>query len=181
MRGPFQQTNVRVVLATILALRRQGWEIPDEAVSRGLATTRWPGRLEVAGERPLLVLDGAHNLDSARALREALRAEFSFRHLILVLGFSRGHDAAAFAADLVPLASRIFATASRHPRAIPPQQVAEAVRPAVAVPVEEIEDVAAALEQARRVASSADLICVTGSLFVVAEAREALGLAEERD
>lgn len=181
LRGPFQRTNARVALATVLALRRQGWEIPDEALYRGLATTRWPGRLEVAGEHPLLVLDGAHNVDSARALRDALQAEFSFGRLILVLGFSRGHDAAAFASELGPLAAHIFATASCHPRAIPPRQVAEAVRPAVAVPVEEVESVAAALEQARRIASPTDLICVTGSLFVVAEAREALGLAEERD
>ncbi len=181
LRGPFQQTNARVALATVLALRRQGWEIPDEAVRQGLATTRWPGRLEVAGKRPFWVLDGAHNVDSARALREALRAEFSFRHLILILGFSRGHDAAAFATELAPLATHILATASHHPRAIPPQQVAEAVRPATAVPVEAVECVAAALDQARRLASPVDLICVTGSLFVVAEAREALGLAEERD
>lgn len=181
LRGPFQRTNARVALATVLALRRQGWEIPDEAVRGGLATTRWPGRLEVAGGRPPLVLDGAHNVDSARALREALQAEFSFGRLILVLGFSRGHDIAAFASELGPSAAHIFVTASRHPRAIPLRQVAETVRPAVAVPVEEVAGVAAALEQARQVASPADLICVTGSLFVVAEAREALGLAEERD
>jgi dihydrofolate synthase/folylpolyglutamate synthase len=170
-----------VALAVVMALRGLGWDIPDPAVRQGLGTARWPGRLEVAGERPLLVLDGAHNVDSARALRQALQAEFSFRRLILVLGFSRGHDIAAFASEVGPLAAHILVTASRHPRAVPAGQVAGAVRPAVAVPVEEVGDVASALERARRLAAPADLVCVTGSLFVVAEAREALGLAEERD
>jgi len=181
LRGPFQRTNARVALAVVMALRGLGWDIPDPAVRQGLGTARWPGRLEVAGERPLLVLDGAHNVDSARALRQALQAEFSFRRLILVLGFSRGHDIAAFASEVGPLAAHILVTASRHPRAVPAGQVAGAVRPAVAVPVEEVGDVASALERARRLAAPADLVCVTGSLFVVAEAREALGLAEERD
>lgn len=181
LRGHFQRINARVALAVVCALREQGWKIPLQAIRHGLRTARWPGRLEVAGPRPLLVLDGAHNVDSARALHQALREEFSFQRLILICGFSKGHDMAAFLGEIGPAAARIIATASRHPRAAAASAVAEAARQKAAAPVEVMEDVAAALARARHLAGPEDLICVTGSLFVVAAAREALGLAEETD
>lgn len=181
LRGHFQHSNARVALAVVRALREQGWKIPLQAIRRGLRTARWPGRLEVAGPRPLLVLDGAHNVDSAHALGQALREEFTFRRLILVCGFSKGHDMAAFLGEIGPAAARIIATASRHPRAAAAAAVAEVARQKAAAPVEVVDDVAAALARARHLAGPEDLICVTGSLFVVAAAREALGLAEETD
>lgn len=182
LRGSFQRVNARVALATLWAFRqRLGREIPVEAVQAGLRTARWPGRLEVVGRRPWLVLDGAHNVDSARALRRALREEFAFRRLVLVVGFSKGHDVAAFAREIGPEAGQILVTRSRHPRAADPRAVAEAIRPAVTVPVEVVESVPEALARARGIASREDLICFCGSLFVVAAAREALGLAEEVD
>ncbi len=181
LRGHFQQSNARVAQAVVLALREQGWDIPDEAIAAGLGTARWPGRLEVASMRPWLVLDGAHNIDSARALRRALAEEFAHARLILVAGFSKGHDAAAFFGELAPAAARVIVTASRHPRSAGTAAVAEAARQAGPAPVEVVEGVAAALARARALAAPADLVCVCGSLFVVAEAREALGLAEEKD
>ena len=181
LHGRFQQGNARVAEAVVLALRAQGWDISDAAVSTGLRTARWPGRLEVVGTRPWLVLDGAHNVDSARALREALAEEFDYARLILVAGFSKGHDAAAFFGELAPTAAQVIVTASRHPRSAGTAEAVEAARQAGAAPREVVEDVAAALERARALATPDDLICVCGSLFVVAEVREALGLAEELD
>lgn len=181
LRGAFQQVNARVAVATVQALARQGWAIPSQAIREGLRTTQWPGRFEVVGQRPRLVLDGAHNVDSARALRQALSAEFPHRRLFLVMGFSQGHDIAACVGEIALQAAGIFVTASRHPRAAAAQTVAEIVRQCVAAPVEVAPDVATALARAREEAAPSDLICVCGSLFVVAQAREACGLAEEVD
>lgn len=181
LRGHFQERNARVAQAVVLALRVQGWDIADGAIGAGLRTAHWPGRLEVAGRRPWLVLDGAHNVDSARALRQALQEEFAYERLLLIAGFSHGHDVAAFFAEMGPAAAHILITASRHPRAADSQSVAEAARSQVTVPVETAASVAAALDRARELATSRDLVCVCGSLFVVAEAREVLGLAEETD
>lgn len=181
LRGPFQRDNARVALAAVRALQEQGWRIPLGAIRQGLATAQWPGRLEVAGPRPLLVLDGAHNVDSARALRRALREEFSFHRLILITGFSKGHDIAAFFGQIGSEAAHLIATASPHPRAAPAVAVAEIARRSLAVPCETAPDVATALARARHLAGPEDLICVTGSLFVVAAARQALGLAGEVD
>ncbi len=180
LRGGFQRTNARVSLAALLAFGEQGWSFPEEALRQGLEQARWPGRLEVVGERPWVVLDGAHNIDSARALHAALD-EFVFRRRILVVGFSRGHDVAAFLGELAPSSSSIITCASRHPRALAAADVAHIAAQATDVPVEVASSVAAALERARALAAPEDLICVTGSLFVVAEARETFGLAEEVD
>jgi dihydrofolate synthase/folylpolyglutamate synthase len=181
LRGSFQQSNARVAQGVILALRAQGWDIPTAAIAEGLRRVRWPGRLEVVGTRPGLVLDGAHNVDSARALRQALQAEFSFDRLLLITGFSKGHDVAAFFRELGPAAARVIVTTSRHLRAAGTQSVAEMARQEMRVPVETAESVPLALDRARAWVSPDDLICVCGSLFVVAEAREALGLVEEMD
>ncbi len=180
LRGWFQQVNARLAMGVVLALREQGQEVPTEAVAEGLRMARWPGRLEVAGRRPWIVLDGAHNLDSARALRRALQEEFSFERLILVLGVSRGHDIAAIAGEL-GAASVVLATAAQHPRAEAAAAVAEAARAVVSAPVEVAATVPEALARARELASPDDLVCVTGSLFVVAEARQVCGLVEEMD
>ncbi len=179
--GFFQEGNARVAMAVVEALNQQGWSISTEAVRQGLRTAQWPGRLEVVGNRPTLVLDGAHNVDSARVLRQTLAKDFSFRRLILVVGFSRGHDAAAFAREIGPSADHVIVTVSRHPRAAPAEGIAAAFRPFARGPVEIVAGVSAALARAWQLAEPDDLICVTGSLFPVAEVREEMGLAEEVD
>jgi len=180
LRGPFQQLNARVALATVQVLREQGWDIPPAAIREGLYTTLWPLRLELAGECPWIVLDAAHNIDSARALRQALQVEFSFDRLILVTGLSRGHDIAAFVAEVGIEAAHILVTSSHHPRSADAADQAEAIRSRVMVPVEAIDEVPEALARARQLATAGDMICICG-LFVAAEAREALGLAQEVD
>jgi dihydrofolate synthase/folylpolyglutamate synthase len=140
---------------------------------------RWPGRLEVLRERPLVVADGAHNGDSARRLREALRDYFQFDRLILVSGVSQDKTVEDMARELAPSAALVIATTSHHPRAGDPAAVAAAYAAAGAA-TETAPSVAAALERALVVAAPADLVCVVGSLFVAAEAREhALKLVAE--
>jgi dihydrofolate synthase/folylpolyglutamate synthase len=182
LRGSFQRENARLALGAALLLRDQGLGLPDAALADALAGARWPGRLEVAGQAPLLVLDGAHNGDSAHKLAAALRAEFGYERLRLVLGTLRDKDLDAILAALLPHASTLILTRSRHPRAHTDlDRVAAAAQPHLRGDLHLVPDVAAALDQARALASPADLICVTGSLSVVGDARIALGLAEAHD
>ncbi len=179
LRGAFQQENARLALGAALLLREQGLVLPDAALAQGLAGVQWPGRLELAATSPLLVLDGAHNDYSAQRLLEALRQEFQFARLVLVLGISQHKDIGTLVAALVPQASALVLTHSHHPRAyVNLEQLATEVCPYLQGALVLAPDVAGALEQARTLAAPDDLICVTGSLFVVAAARAALGLAE---
>ena len=169
--GAHQLENAAAAVGAIDVLLEAGTEVPEPAIAAGLRQVRWPGRLEVLRERPLVVADGAHNGDSARRLREALRDYFQFDRLILVSGVSQDKTVEDMARELAPPAALVIATSSHHPRAGEPSAVATAYAAAGAA-TETAPSVAAALERALAVASPEDLVCVVGSLFVAAEARE---------
>lgn len=175
--GWHQCENAALAVATADLLRGRGFAITPTALRRGLAQAHWPGRLEVLGRRPLIVVDGAHNVDSAAKLAQALVDCFPARRRILMLGTSRDKDIPGIVGALAPVADCMVATASAHPRAAEPATIAAAARER-GLPVELAEDAPAALAHARAVARPGDLICATGSLFIVAAVREALGLAE---
>lgn len=128
----------------------------------------------------MLVVDGAHNSDSARKLREALRQHFHFDRIIFIIGASADKNISGIIAELVPLADSVIATRSRHPRAAPLEVITtEFAR--YGVRAEEAGDVVQAVAKARARAGKGDLICVTGSLFLVAEVIEYVrGLRPER-
>ena len=175
--GVHQLENAATAVAAIDALRSGGVAVSEESIGEGLRRLSWPGRLEVLGDKPLIVVDGAHNGHSARRLRQALQDYFSFDRAIVVMGVSGDKIIGAMAEELAPLTHLLIATRSQHPRAAEPQAVAAAFA-AQGVASETCPTVATALDRARALAGRDDLICVVGSLFVVAEAREqVLGLS----
>ncbi len=175
--GAHQMENAATALAAIDALRGLGIAVSEESIERGLGWMRWPGRLEVLRAKPLIVVDGAHNGHSARCLRQALGDYFRFGRAILVMGVSGEKAIGAMAEELAPLTHLLIATRSQHPRAADPRTVAAAFA-AQGVASEIQLTVAAALDRAQALAGLDDLICVVGSLFVVAEARQkVLGLS----
>ena len=115
--GAHQLVNATTVVAAVAELARQGVSLSPQNVAEGLETTSWPGRLEVLSKEPLLVVDGAHNVESAQALAKALREYLSYEHLILILGFSADKDIDRIFRELLPLAHQVIITQSRHPRA----------------------------------------------------------------
>jgi dihydrofolate synthase/folylpolyglutamate synthase len=149
-----------------------GLTIPEGALRRGLEEVRWLARLEIIRRRPLVVLDGAHNVDSVRRLCQALEEYLSYSRAIVVAGFSADKDIGAIAAELerLPRLARVIATRSPHPRAAPADAVAAAFWEREIETAWE-ENVPAALEVALSLAAPEDMVCVMGSLFVAAEAR----------
>lgn len=178
LRGEVQVENARLSLGVAMLLRRTGLNLPDSALAEGLARVSWPGRFELVVGSPPIVIDGAHNGDSAHKLGHAIKSELPHERMILILGTSRDKDIAAISAALVPAASAVILTRSSHSRAMDLNHMAEAVKPHLQGPLLLTPDVATALATAQGVATPNDLIVITGSLFVVAEAREALGLAQ---
>ncbi|MCS6887305.1 bifunctional folylpolyglutamate synthase/dihydrofolate synthase [Chloroflexus sp.] len=177
LRGAFQCENARLAMGAAMLLRGQGIAIDDEAIRRGLAEAWWPGRFELIEGAPRILIDGAHNGDSAEKLWRAIEQELPHRRFILVLGTSRDKDIAAIAAALAPHAAQIIITRSSHPKAMDLDRIAAEVEPFTSAPMQIVPVVAEALAAARALAGPDDLICVTGSLFVAGAAREALGLA----
>ena len=164
--GGHQLENAAVAVAALEALA-----IGAEDMARGLAQVRWPGRLEILRDKPLFLVDGAHNADSARRLREAIEEYLNFDRLILIAGASSDKDIAGMLGELAPISSLIVVTRSRHPRALAPALILDEME-RQGVKGELAESVSSAAERALAVAGPDDLICATGSLFVAAEARE---------
>ena len=180
--GQYQLENAATAVAALEVLVDKGFNISADTITSGLAKVRWQGRLQVLSRHPLLVVDGAHNTDSARKLKQSLEHYFDFERAILIVGLSVDKDLAGIVAELVPLFDRVIVTRSIHPRAM-------ATGPIVAefgrqgLKAEETDDISIALPLALGIAGDKDMICVTGSLFVAAgaiEQAQALGLAEER-
>ena len=169
--GAHQRANAAVALAAAKALAEHGVAVRTDG--SGLGALRWPGRFEIIAGSPTIVLDGAHNDGSATALAAALRAEFPRRKIRFVLGLMADKDARAVVKPLIQLAAAVEATRPRGPRALAPASLARIIR---GVPVRTHDDVAAAIAAARRDATAREVVCVTGSLALVGEARDVLGL-----
>ncbi|MDI6815435.1 MAG: folylpolyglutamate synthase/dihydrofolate synthase family protein, partial [Dehalococcoidales bacterium] len=169
--GHYQLDNAATAVAALEVLAGKGFSISRDSIINGLNRVSWPGRLHILSRRPLIVADGAHNPDSARKLKHSLEQYFNFDRAILVIGASRDKDIAGLVSELFPLFDKVIVTRSRHPRAIAPALLkAEFARHGVETQV--VEDVPMALSLALALARDRDLICVAGSLFVVAEAIE---------
>lgn len=164
--GDHQLENAATAVAALEVLK-----VPAQSIAHGLKRVRWPGRLEVVGHEPLFLVDGAHNADSARRLRQAIEQLFHFQRLILIIGVSWGKDIAGIAAELAPISSLAIATRSRNPRALQPSLLLNELE-RHGVRAEVAPSVAEAAGRALALAGPNDLICATGSLFVAAEAIE---------
>jgi dihydrofolate synthase / folylpolyglutamate synthase len=130
-----------------------------------------PGRLEPVSRHPLVVLDGAHNPDAARALAGALPEAFAWQDLHLVVGILETKDAAGILGALAGLPATVHACANSNPKSLSPDRLAAACRAAGMAAVEEHPTVAAGLDAVESAARPEDVILVTGSLYTVADAR----------
>jgi dihydrofolate synthase/folylpolyglutamate synthase len=172
MLGPHQAQNAAIALASLDVLAERGLVVPPEAVVRGFASLRFPARVEVLGERPWLVVDGAHNVASAVALAETLETNLPGGPRTLVFGTTREKDMIGQLQALLPRFSEVVATQYlENPRAVAPEDVADAVLALSGREPHVAFDPASALEKARAITPPEGLICVSGSLFLAAEAR----------
>ncbi len=165
--GNFQIQNALLAVAAVKVLAAAGLRVSDAQIRRGLERVRWPGRFEVIGRDPWLVLDGAHNPAGAQALAASLKDAFGDRPKTLIIGISADKDRAGILKAVAPAAARLILTASANPRATPPEEL-RALLPPTEVPVEVVPSVPQALALALSPPVT-PIICVTGSLFTVAE------------
>ena len=179
--GRHQLDNAACALAALEMAAERGARVSERALRDGLRTVRWPGRLELAGRRPDIWLDGAHNPHAAEALATYLRAlrarrgEPAVGRLVLVVGMMRDKDRRGILAVLtaVPGVRQLILTRAAHPRAAAPEELAQDAAE-LGVPITLKPTVGEALACARALAGEDDTICVTGSLLVAGEAKAML-------
>ncbi len=173
--GDFQLDNALLAIATIELIQEQGFHITNEAILGGIAVTYWPGRLQIISSAPLVVLDGAHNPAAVSELVTNISTIFTYRRLILVLGIMQDKDLASMITPLASLADTIILTRPDSERAASPQQLQQHIPPANGRMVLATETVVDAVNKARVLSGSNDLVLVTGSLYTVGEALAAVG------
>jgi dihydrofolate synthase/folylpolyglutamate synthase len=168
--GAHQRDNAALAIALARAAADgAGRPLAPATIAAGLASVRWPGRLERVADD--LWLDCAHNAEGARALASAIPAVAAGRPVTLVVSIARDKDAGAILAALAPAARRLIATSSDSPRALPPAALASAAAAGFAR-VEAVEDPGAALARAR--AEGGGLVVACGSIFLVGPLRARL-------
>jgi len=171
LAGRYQVRNAITALAIAKVLAGRGFHISDVDISQGIATVRWPGRIEKIADHPAVFLDGSHNPSGARELTEFWREHLKGRRIHLVYGSVRDKSVDEIAGLLFPFAASVIVTAPRQPRALSAEALAEMTRhlaPLLTV----VADPRVALERAISNANPEDVVFATGSLYLVGDLRK---------
>jgi dihydrofolate synthase / folylpolyglutamate synthase len=171
--GRFQLQNALNAVAAARLLQQRGFRVSDESISRGVATTVWPGRIEKIQSRPDIYLDGAHNPSAARELAHFVEESLEGKRIYLLYGALRDKAVDEVAGLLFPLAAEVVLTAPATSRAISAAQLEE-IAAHYANKSTTIADAEEAIEYALSKASPDDVVFITGSLYLVGQLRHYL-------
>jgi len=176
--GEHQAINAACAVAACEAYAGSLSALSSTEVEMGMRRVTSPGRLEVVSLNPLVLLDGAHNPDGASRLAHVIRNDLDYDKCILVIGILEDKDVGQMLDLLLPLASTVIVTQSGDERAMPARRMAAMVEEK-GYECLVMESVSEAVKFSRTLAAVTDMVCVTGSLYTVGEARTALGLLPE--
>ena len=168
--GGHQIDNAALALGALEILMEKGLRVPDETTYNGLATARWPGRLEVVSEDPFILLDGAHNPFAAKMLRKFLENLRASHRLILVIGILRDKAWKAILRQLLSVADYAIITQPQSDRAADPNTLASFAHHIIK-DVDVVPRVPDAISLALKRAADGAALCITGSLYTVGEAK----------
>ena len=169
--GRHQCSNAALALAAVEICGKNGFQVDDAAISRGLANTHWDARLEILQNNPLFLLDGAHNPAGMRVLCQALKNDYSYRRLIFIFGVLADKNYREMLQIMAKLSPQIILTQLKAGRAVPVADMA-CVLNKRGYPAIVTENVGKAIEWARAIADKQDLICATGSLYLAGEVKQ---------
>ncbi|MCJ7789845.1 MAG: bifunctional folylpolyglutamate synthase/dihydrofolate synthase [Candidatus Atribacteria bacterium] len=170
--GRHQAENAATAITAVEALKNKGICISKKAIRDGLEKVKWPGRLEIIQKNPILILDGAHNPNGVKVVRQTLEEIFCYHRLVLVLGIFADKDYKKMIKIIAPLADLIIATKAKNPRATPPQIIAkEAAQYIDRNKIMVTKNIPQAINYAIFNSHKDDLICITGSLYTIGEAK----------
>jgi len=182
LKGEHQAFNCGLALAVLDTLRARGFTIPERKVADGLARTPAIGRMEMVGQQPRVIVDGAHNPESVRELVKAIGAHVKCESMVVIFGCNADKNVPGMLAEIARGADKIiFTRAAGTPRAMDPRELHRKfveISPKFSQSAPTLRD---ALDIAKRAVSREDLICVTGSFYLAGEAKKLLIEKPRRD
>lgn len=168
--GSHQIINTGVVLKAIEVLNSMGYDVKTEDITKGIKTVFWPGRMEMIKYEPRMVIDGAHNIDAIRKLRENLRSYYEYDKLILMVGMLSDKDVEEMSRIIAGEAHEIFVLQPINYRAKDGDELRECIA-SYNPNVKYIKDYTKAIKEAVEKAGENDLIVATGSFYLIGEIR----------
>lgn len=169
--GSYQPKNAAVAITTLRVLREKGWNIPEEAIRKGLETVRWPGRFELLRHSPAFLLDGSHNAHGMRATVQSLQDRFPGEKFVFLISIMADKDVSEMLALLEPLARRFVTVAAHTPRATPAETLAAQIR-AAGFRAEAAPSIEAGVARALELGGKGP-VCALGTLYFSGDVRQA--------
>ena len=170
LAGAHQASNCGLALAVVDILKRAGFECPDDRVTIGLTNTKLDGRMQLVWKQPRILVDGAHNPESLGALMRCVGAHVPYDSMVCVFGCCQDKNIGAML-DMMNVGADkvIFTRASSNPRAADPADLQKAFAERSGKMCQTASSLPEALELAARAVGREDLLCVTGSFYLVGE------------
>lgn len=172
--GEHQVRNAAVAVRAVELLGQKGYAISEESIRKGLKNARWAGRLEVLYQDPYFLIDGAHNIEGAKALRAALDAYFPDKKRIFIVGVLRDKDYMAMLDAVLPGCERVIAVTPGSERALPAVELARAAE-AYCKNIQISDTIEEAVRTSMGTAARDEVVCAFGSLYYIGEVRDAFG------
>ena len=166
LKGDHQLANAAIALCAAELLSSLGFGIDQREFYAGLSQVTWPGRLEIVREKPVVILDGAHNVDGIRALAGFLTSQFPGRRRLLIFGVMKDKEYEKMLGELLPHVDETILTVPKNDRALPPEFMQKLAPKAIVA-----DDVTWALKKAKSMSTDEDVIVITGSLYLVGECK----------
>ncbi|WP_432408597.1 bifunctional folylpolyglutamate synthase/dihydrofolate synthase [Wukongibacter sp. M2B1] len=172
--GKHQVNNATVALMAIKILSEcHGINISETSIRNGFKKAKWPGRLEVLRRKPTLLIDGAHNIHGAKALKRAIEETFKYDKLIAVIGVLGDKDVDGILKEIIPLCNEVIITKPNNPRAISLDLLKEKIE-ALDKNVEMFEEIGKAVDRSLEISGENDLVLYCGSLYMIGDIRTKL-------
>jgi len=171
LRGEHQLSNAALALAVIEIIEENGFVVDSEAIYAGLKKTHWEARMEILCDRPLFLLDGAHNPSGVSALRNGLKRDFSWRRLILIFAALADKDCCAMLKKIAPMADLTILPPLQTGRAVPAREMGRVMK-GLGYRAVVSGSVNQAILKAMKMAGDGDIICALGSFYLAGEVKQ---------
>jgi dihydrofolate synthase/folylpolyglutamate synthase len=171
LHGRHQAINCGLALALLDKLKSAGYEIDSEKSADGLNKVTLAGRMEIIWEDPRIMIDGAHNAASIRALIHAIGQNIPYDSMVVIFGCNNDKDIPGMLAELQYGADKVIFTRSNSNKAVPPQDLADLYTEICGKMCQTASSLGEALMLARSAVGREDLICITGSFYLIGQAK----------
>ncbi|SDE74161.1 bifunctional folylpolyglutamate synthase/dihydrofolate synthase [Sporomusa acidovorans] len=167
--GCHQVENSAVAVTTALLMATNDQRVIPETIKSALSTVKWPGRFEIVPGEPVIIIDGAHNPDGARVLRQNLDQVFPGKQITFALGILRDKDVSGIIRELIRTSDTVVTVQPLSYRAATPEEIAQEIE---ARHVEAAASIEQGIDRAKELAGPNGIVCVAGSLYLIGEARQ---------